>query len=100
MFFIELMTGEWLFTLPWLKVAYGIVAIVVTVILYKLIQNVEEEGEPDDEKKQVEKLPWNDFKAIMKKPKNIKKTLKKVELEDAFYDAKKMKTRSGDDIYE
>ncbi|PIN99901.1 hypothetical protein COT72_03630 [archaeon CG10_big_fil_rev_8_21_14_0_10_43_11] len=95
------MAGEWIVSLPWLKIAYAVVAILVTVILYKLIQSVEDEEEPakDEEKKRVESLPWNEFKAVTKKAKKIKKARKTIEMEDAFYEAKEIKTDYGEKEY-
>ncbi len=97
------MEWGWISTLPWLKIAYGVVAIIVTVILYKLIQNVEEEGDEEknnsSELRKIESLPWNEFKSIDRKPKKNGTNGKSVKMEDVFYEAKEIKTDYGEKEY-
>ena len=78
----------------WIKVGYGVVVLVALFVLYKLIKTTEEE---DKSTKKVE-LPWNEMKSINHKAGRLSK--KKIEIEDAFDNAKITKWGEGDKVYD
>ena len=79
----------------WIKVGYGAVVLVALFVLYKLIRTTEEE---EKTLSKATGLPWNEMKAITKKGNRISK--KKIEIEDAYDNAKIIKWNEGDKIYD